>query len=380
MFKRTLLLTSSALLAFAPAASAGDGHGHGHGHGHGPKVIAQGLDNPRGIDLARSGALYVAEAGRGGAGPCIEGGEGGEVCVGSTGAITKVGHGRTHRVIRGLPSTAGEGGVGATGPQDVDVSRFGYGSFVTGLGGTPEDRAALGAEGDGLGRLFAFTPFGRAYRQADLAGYEGTADPDKDVPGSEGVDSNPTGVLNDHRGYVAVDAGGNDLLRVGFGGNVSTLAVFGSQFVDAPPFLGLPPGTQIPSQAVPTAVAKGPDGAYYVSQLTGFPFPPGKASIFRVVPGSPPTVYASGLTNVTDLAFDRHGNLYVVEISKRGLLTEPPNEPDSAGDVIRIRRNGKRRVVADLPTPYGVAVGRRGAIYVTIHSATAGGGEVVRLR
>ena len=368
MIRRTLLLTTFALLALASAASA-----------HGPKVIASGLDNPRGIDLAPSGALYVAEAGRGGDGPCIGGGEGGEVCVGSTGAITRVGHGRAHRVVRGLPSTAGEGGAGATGPQDVDVSRFGYGSFVTGLGGTPEDRDALGEEGAGLGRLFAFTPWGRAYRQADLTGYEGTADPDKDVPGSEGVDSNPTGVLNDRRGYVAVDAGGNDLLRVGFGGNVSTLAVFGSQFVDAPPFLGLPPGTQIPSQAVPTAVAKGPDGAYYVSQLTGFPFPPGKASVFRVVPGQAPTVYASGLTNVTDLDFGRDGSLYVVEISKAGLLNEA-SEIDSVGDVIRIARNGKRRVVADnLVSPYGVAVGRRGQVYVTTHSTTAGAGEVLRL-
>ena len=129
MIRRTLLVTSLSLLALAPAASA-----------HGPKVIASGLDNPRGIDLAPSGALYVAEAGRGGDGPCIGGGEGGEVCVGSTGAITRVGFGRPHRVVRGLPSIAGEGGAGASGPQDVDVSHFGYGSFVTGLGGTPEDR------------------------------------------------------------------------------------------------------------------------------------------------------------------------------------------------------------------------------------------------
>ena len=361
MIRRTLLASSLALLALAPAASA-----------HDPKVIASGLDNPRGIDLAPSGALYVAEAGRGGDGPCIGGGEGGEVCVGPTGAITKIRFGHQRRVLSGLPSTAGEGGAAATGPQDVDVSRFGFGSFVTGLGGTPDDRAALGEAGAGLGRLYDFTPFGRAYPRADLAGYEEMADPDKDDPASLGVDSNPTGVLNERHGSVAVDAGGNDLLRIGFGGVISTLAVFGSQAVDVPPFL---------SQAVPTAVAKGPDGAYYVSQLTGFPFPPGKASIFRVVPGSAPTIYASGLTNVTDLDFDRHGNLYVVEISKRGLSTEPPEEPDSVGDVIRIRRDGKRRVVADeLPTPYGVTVGRRGAIYVTIHSATAGGGEVVRLR
>ena len=154
--------------------------------------------------------------------------------------------------------------------------------------------------------------------------------------------------------------------------------MFDSQFVDAPPFLGLPPGT-IPSQAVPTAVAKGPDGAYYVSQLTGFPFPPGTASILRVVPGSAPTIYASGLTNVTDLDFGRDGSLYVVEISKAGLLNEA-SEVDSVGDVIRIARNGRRKVVADnLASPYGVAAGRRGEVYVTTHSTGAGAGEVLRL-
>ena len=53
----------------------------------------------------------------------------------------------------------------------------------------------------------------------------------------------------------------------------------------APPFLGLPPGTQIPTDAVPTSVVRGRDGAYYISQLTGFPFEKGDANIWRVVPG-----------------------------------------------------------------------------------------------
>jgi hypothetical protein len=202
MIKRTLLVSSLALLALAPAASA-----------HGP--------NQR-------------------------------------------------RVVRGLPSTAGEGGAAATGPQDVDVSLFGYGSFVTGLGGSPATRAALGAEGAGLGRLYAFTPFGRAYPRADLAGYEETADPDKDEPASMGVDSNPTGVLNQRHGAVAVDAGGNDL-----GGSASAAA------------------------------------------------------------------------------------------SRRSRCSG-------------VRRSTRRRS-PDLP-PYGVAVGRRGDVYVTTHSATAGAGEVVRVR
>ena len=353
MTKRTLLLTCFALLALAPAASA---------HG-GLKVVAEGLDNPRGIDIDPSGAIYVAEAGRGGAGPCVDGPEG-RACLGNTGAVTRIAYGHQRRVVRGLPSFAGEGtGAGASGPQDVDVAGFGFGTFVTGLGADPADRDALGAPAAGLGRLYGFTPFGRVHRIADLAGFEGQADPD-----GQGADSNPTSVLNVRHGFVAVDAGGNDLLRVSPRGSVSTIAVFPNHPLDVP---GFPPEYQ----AVPTAVAKGPD-AYYVSQLTGFPFPVGGANIYKVKPGKAPQVYASGLTNVTDLAFGRDGSLYVVQIAKNGLLSGDP-----AGEVIKIARNGKRTSVASegLVEPYGVAIGRRGEIYVTNHSTSAGEGQVVRV-
>ena len=70
-------------------------------------------------------------------------------------------------------------------------------------------------------------------------------------------------------------------------------------------------------------MVQGPDGAYYISQLTGFPFEKGDANIWRVVPGQAPTVYASGLTNLTDLAFAPDGSLYAVEISTNGLLEGP---------------------------------------------------------
>ena len=358
MKKLTLLLTCFALLALAPAASA---------HG-GLKVVAEGLDNPRGIDIdPTTGAIYVAEAGRGGAGPCVDGPEGGRACLGNSGAVTRISHGHQRQVVRGLPSFAGEGtGAEATGPQDVDVAGFGFGTLVTGLGADPAERDAVGAPAAGLGRLFAFTPFGRVHRIADLAGFEGQADPD-----GQGADSNPTSVLNERHGFVAIDAGGNDLLRVGPRGNISTIAVFPNTPIADPPE-GFPPAYQ----AVPTAVAKGPDGAYYVSELTGFPFPKGGADIYKVKPGRAPQVYASGLTNVTDLAFGRDGSLYVVQISKNGLLSGDP-----AGELIKIARNGTRKSVASdgLVEPYGVAIGRHGEIYVTNHSTSAGEGQVVRV-
>ena len=74
-------------------------------------------------------------------------------------------------------------------------------------------------------------------------------------------------------------------------------------------------------QAVPTSVVKGPDGQYYVSQLTGFPFPVGGANVYRVNPRTAPTsVVASGFTNIMDLAFGRDGTLYVLEIDHDSLL------------------------------------------------------------
>jgi len=54
-------------------------------------------------------------------------------------------------------------------------------------------------------------------------------------------------------------------------------------------FPGLPPRFPQPTDPVPTGLARGPDGALYVGLLTGVPFAPGAASVYRVVPGQAPT-------------------------------------------------------------------------------------------
>ena len=55
-------------------------------------TIASGLANPRGIAFAPNGALYVAEAGSGGPGPCIPSPvpTNGNRCYGETGAVTRI--------------------------------------------------------------------------------------------------------------------------------------------------------------------------------------------------------------------------------------------------------------------------------------------------
>ena len=129
--------------------------------------------------------------------------------------------------------------------------------------------------------------------------------------------------------------------------------------------------------AVPTAAVYGPDGAIYVSQLTGFPFPVGGASIWRVVPGRTPTKYATGLTNVTDLAFGRDRTLYAVQFADQGLLAGP----DAKGSVVEIpwrRATQKKVLIGNLTAPYGIALDGRSA-YVTTCSACPGAGEVLRV-
>ena len=127
--------------------------------------------------------------------------------------------------------------------------------------------------------------------------------------------------------------------------------------------------------AVPTAAVNGPDRAIYVSQLTGFPFPPNGASIWRVAPGQKPTKYATGLNAVTDLAFGPDGSLYAVQLSATGLGNFGP------GSVVRIPRGGgdKHSIVAEgLPAPYGISL-HRNAAYVTTHATEAGKGQVVKI-
>ena len=334
------------------------------------EVVASGLDNPRGLAISKSGSIYVAEAGRGGAGPCVASPEGeGDVCIGSTGGVTKIWRGGQRRIVTGLPSVAGADGS-ATGPHDIALKPWGGSYVIVGLGGSPETRSAFGPLGTGLGHLYSLSYSGKARAIADLTAYEAANDPD-----GEGVDSNPYSVTTRWGKAVVADAGANALVNVSHK-RLSTAAVFPSRVVPAPAGIpDLPP--ELPMQAVPTSVVTGPDGALYVGQLTGFPFPVGEAKIYRVVPGKAPKVYAEGFTNVIDIAFDRRGNLYVLEITKNGLLSG-----DTTGALYRVSRKGgapKLVVSEGLDGPGGLAISHWGDIFISNHSTEVGTGEVVRL-
>jgi hypothetical protein len=342
-------------------------------------VIASGLDNPRHVAVAPNGDVYVAEAGRGGdpaiSKSCFDSAEG-FACTGATGAVTRISrHGRQERVAEGLASFAPANGSSAIGPHGVFVK--GGDVFFTNGGPTAPMRAGnvvlrdtLAAEepvSELYGTLLELRRHGRFREVADIWDFERDNNPDGQV-GNPLIDSNAVDVLADRGGFHVADAGGNTLLRVSERGAISVVSIFPS----------IPP-TPTGMNAVPTGVVRGPDGALYVSQLTGFPFPIGGANVFRVDPRSGDFApYATGFTNAMDLDFGRDGTLYVLEIDSDSILGGSTD-----GGLWAVPRGGTPQRIelpaGTLTEPGGIAVGRHGKLYVSNHARQAGAGEVLEI-
>jgi len=382
MRKRTLLAFAAiAAIAAAPSAQAHSPKG-GQPSAAPWKVVASGLDNPRGLAIAKNGDIWVAEAGRGGAGPCQPGEEAGSpaTCFGATGAYTLVHNGTQKRVVTGLPSFGDETtGDNAIGASDIIVNGNHVEGLIGGGGGADERAALVTAAGPAAGlfdMMLKIDPWsGKLTPFADFASYETANNPDKGE-----IDSDSYGLAEVHGGFIVADAAGNDVLGVNFKKHISTLGVFPDTLVDAPPFIQPPPpGGKIPMQAVPTTVAVRPhDPNIYVGQLTGFPFPVGGASVWAVKPdGSPPVMFATGFTNIVDIAWGKKGYLYVLEITANGLLSGDPTGRAHQGVAGRQDPNDRRQHGSR--DPDGVAIAHDGTVYVTNYGTSAGKGTVVNL-
>ena len=342
-------------LALAPMALSADVGG--------ATTIASGLANPRGIGFAPNGALYVAEAGRGGPGPCIPSPvfPNPPRCYGETGALTRIlPEGGVEQVLTGLPSLVLANGTVEGGP--VDVSFLGSApTVVIGIGGNPTAvRAALPAKAALLGTMLHATPSGVYKVVADVAAHEVANN-----PGGGAVDSNPYGVLAQPGRRIVADAGGNSIIEILANGSTRTFSVPGA------------PG----AQTVPTSVAEGPDGAIYVGQLTGFPFFRGAASVLRISSdGGNISTFASGFTAIVDITFDTGGALYVLEVASGQVAPFPPPNPGLGIGRLKRQCPGASPVVLldGLMFPGGVAIGPDGAAYLT-NRGTSASGEVLRL-
>lgn len=332
-------------------------------------TVATGLNNPRQLSIGPGQTLYVAEAGTAEACEAIPGaGPEFQVC-GLTGSVTEVSRDGQRRVVTDLPAMSFGGEV--IGASDVAVRGSSVAVLVGGLTAAstqrdslPDEYAAFGTLR--TGSLHAAPMTGDDLElAADVLAYELDNNPD----GNQPPDSNAVGftALGGDR-WAVTDAGANTLLMMG-GDGESTVAVFPNGALVPNPF---GPG-MIPPQAVPTDVAVGPDGAFYVSQLTGFPFPTGGSTIWRVTAGGDVSAYATGLTMVTSLAWQGE-TLYAVQLDDGNFFN------GHVGSLREITPGASTHeaVVSGLSAPYGLAV-RGHSAFVTVDSISSGGGSVIEV-
>lgn len=342
-------------------------------------VVVSGLNNPRDLAFGPDGSLYVAEAGDGGAGTtdCVPspGGElGNQTCADFSSAITRVWPGGFHRVVTGFASIGDGSGFGSIGLDGVSVHGNGglYGiitgtpDFVGPNDFSPAKRAALKAQ---LGQVIKGTVDGtwKATAPVGATDFQWTKDHQNLVP-DQYPDTNAYGILALPGVQYVVDAAANTLDEVRPNGSVSVIAWFPN-----------PPQ----SDAVPTCVDRGPDGALYIGQLTGVGNGAGAANVYRVVPGHDPVVWASGLSAISGCGFGPNGQFYVTELGPDGLVNANPGD----GLVLKVNpgANNNTVIASGLSLPGGFAAGPDGSVYVSnwsVAPADSGGGptgQVVKI-
>ena len=351
----------------------------------GLQVVMSGLNNPYGLTFGPDGGLYVAEAGTGNGGlstgPGFVDGGNSHVYFGDTGSVAELRGGIQSQIITGLPSLGPVGGGETTGLSGITfVGGNLYGVF--GFGGQEYQRTQLvtdvetatgsaSTNASAFGQVVQLNIGTNSFTTlSDMVPYE-TANYTKNNGPSQMPEANPYALAALAGGGFAVsDGGGNVVLKTpAKGGDPSLLS-----FLPAQP---TPPGVKGPPsyQSVPTALAQDSQGNLYVAEFTGYPFPIGKANVLSLDAAGKQSVFATGFTTITGMAFGPNGDLYVLDDTTNGLAGPP-----SPGQLFQFDpATGTKTLLTDL-APGAVYTnlisGADGSLYFS--SESANGGEVLR--
>ena len=246
-----------------------------------------------------------------------------------------------------------------------------------GEGGPPADERMMAARPPATGpavptfaSLLVGRPGGTLTQFADILAFQEEFNVDGQDPNTPDSVSNPFAVIEDRtfKGFALVtDGGGNSVLRVDNRGKVSAF------FVPKVVTTGACEGVENndPEHAgcdpVPTGITNGPWGTVLVAGLSGET--PGEGRVY-ILNGWNGTLLKtlSGFNSPTGVAVDRRGNIYVAELLY-GAPEQMPADPAElapVGRIVKVAPNGDR-TYAHVTLPNSVLISD-GKLYATTWS------------